>query len=147
VAKEKVVSSLTDFYEAFRQAIVELHHEHGPLYLAMVVQFGPEPEDEWTFLVGSRALARDALNGATIVAKKLSARVPPEVTRKVRRIGIIRETDPLFSAIARSISVDVGGLCQIESSTFDGIHVERGALFASRRQADGKRARTPKQQR
>jgi hypothetical protein len=145
VAKKKVVKPLTDFYEAFKPAIQELNLQYGPLYLAMIVRFAEEPEDEWTFLVGSRALARDSAKGTTAVAEELSERVHPQVTRKVRRIGIIRESDPLYSAIVRAIGVRVGGLVEIESCTFDGIRVERGALFASIKRVRKARSGGPRQ--
>jgi hypothetical protein len=131
MAEKRVVRPLAQFYEAFRPVVRELDREHGPLYLAMIVQFVPEPEDEWVLLVGSRSLAQDAVNGTTIVARTLSEMVAPEVTRKVRRIGIVRESDPLFRGISRAIGVRVGGLAEVEQYVFDGVHVQRGALFAS----------------
>jgi len=144
MAKEKVVTPLRQFYETFKAAVLALEKEHGPLYLAMVVQFAGEPEDEWILMVGSRSLAQDALEGTKIVAHKLSELVAPQVSRKVRRIAVIRESDPVFRAISQAISVDVGGLAEIERCLFDGLHVERAALFVSRPDAEKGGARRSK---
>jgi len=147
VADEKMVTQLTEYYRAFMPAIRDLDREHGPLYLAMILQFEPEPEDEWTLLIGSRSLAEDPGAGTTIVAHKLSESVAPSVTRKVRRIGIIHETDPFYHAIARAIHQPIGGMAEFVQCSFDGVHVERGALFTAVSDVNQLYARRPKQRR
>lgn len=131
VAKETVVDAHWEFYQAFMPTMRHLHQEYGPLYLGIVAQFGPESENGWTLLVGSRTLARDAANGVEIVARSLSELAPPEVARTIRRIGIIHESDPVFLAIAKVIRQPLGGPNELVRVNLLGLHIERAGVFAS----------------
>lgn len=134
MAQETMVDDATRrFYDAVGQLVLQLDKEHGPLYLAMVVQFKDRPSDDWILLLGSRRLADSRAQSMNDVAAALGAKLQPEYARKIRRIGIVEQTDPVFLSIAQTYG---RGLSEkaftIEHCSFDGIDVARAALFVSR---------------
>lgn len=134
MAEETMVDDATQrFYDAVGQLVLQLDKEHGPLYLAMVVQFKERPSDEWILLLGSRSLADRRPQSTQEVAKKLGSQLEPQYARSIRRIGIVEQTDPVFLSITRAVGRGLGEKAYtFEHCSFDGIDVARAALFVSR---------------
>jgi len=133
MAEKKMVDDLRQpFFDAVRDVVLQLNEKHGPLYLAMIVQFKERPSDDWILLLGSRRLADRRAQSMHDVAAALGAELRPEYARRIRRIGIVADTDPVFRSIARAVSVELGATAVIEDCSFDGMDIARAALFVSR---------------
>ncbi len=142
MAETKVVDPERSFYESFLPAVRALNKEHGPLYLAVVIQFAEDAEDEWTLLVGSRELYRNRGAGAEAVVQALAVHVPDPMTQKrIRRIGIIGEDDQIFKELAAAIGKRLNGIASIQRTKFSGLEVPKAGIFVATRDISGPEGR------
>lgn len=145
MAETKMVDLELPFYQSFLPAIRALDQQHGPLYLAVVVQFEEDAEDEWTFLIGSRELDRSRTKGAEVVAQALADHAPETATKRIRRFGIISQDDPVFKAFTSAMPKRLNGVASFRRCNLFGLEVARaGVLIAMKTATPGKHGKSIK---
>ncbi len=118
-------------FAAVRGAVESLHRDWGPLYFAALLQLAERPRDEWVLLVGSQKLAENPLHGTKEVSQALARSVAPEFARKVRKLGVVDQKDPVFLFFARLFSVNPVGHVLLRNCKVNGLEIDHCLIYAA----------------
>src|SRR5262245_1596249 len=92
------------FYEDLLPAVKEIYRKYGPLYLCVVLRIDEGGGEHWVLLLGSPKLVKDVSIGTAKVAEILAKRVSDVSSLKIRRIGILIESDPVVQAFIHAFA-------------------------------------------